>query len=162
MERTPRWKSGRPLYHAGTLEGGITKPIRYRPPKVRVRGKDPRMRSNELFDRFQLGNKALASLLELANLGPQYEELIRVLRSDSDTGYKEVGEVTRLVGRWVDEIIRCPENVLRTVYTPMAEVFALFVRTSCSLGVNRRREVVEALARLVPEDDRSGSTELVS
>ena len=117
-------RNNRPMYHAGMLESGISKS--HRPdtrtagvtvvsaPGARVRGKDPVMRTTDLFERFQLGNRALSSLLELANLGPRYETLKCSLRSDSATGYKEVGEVTRLVGLWVDEILRCPEHVIRT------------------------------------------------
>ena len=42
----------------------------------------------------------------------------------------------------------------------MAEVLVHFVRVAC--GANQKRAVVEALIRLVKEDDRVGSTELVS
>ena len=67
----------RPIFRAGELESGISKPRRpdsrtagvavVTPSWVRVRGSDPAMRTTRLFDRFQLGNKALASLLELAS-----------------------------------------------------------------------------------------------
>ena len=119
------------------------------------------MHSTCLFDRHQLGTQALAALLELSNLGPQYEMLKFSLRSEQSlSGYKDAGEVTRLVGLWVDGILGCAEGVLRTAYSPVAEVFALFVRSSCA--VNRKCDVVEVLARLVQEDDRRGSTELAS
>ena len=83
---------------------GVSKPRRadprtssvtvVKPPiKVRVRGSDPAMRTTGLFDRFQLGNKALGSLLELASLGPCYEELKRQMRFPSE---KRLERVSRL------------------------------------------------------------------
>ena len=74
--------------------------------------------------------------------------------------YKEEEERVWLVSLWVDELLKCPSHTLTTVYTPVAEAFTLFVRAACVPGGARQREVVEALTRLVTEDDRRGNCEL--
>ena len=120
----------------------------------RSRPVDPRMHSTDLFQSRQLGSLALSTLLELANMGDSYEALKFSLR------YVNAGEVNRLVCVWVDELLHCPHWPLRNTYSPVSEIFVTFVRAACD--ANRKRDVVEALARLVQEDDRRGNTELVS
>ena len=163
MEHPLRWSSGssyRPLYTPESVGSAVVKKPTHRPQrhhaKVRdkIRPKDPRMYSTGLFDHRQLGTQALASLLELANLGDRYESLKFTLRE------KDACEVNRLVGIWVEELLHCPPFPLRTYYSPVAEIFVTFLRAACD--VNCKRDIVEALARLVQEDDRQGSTELVS
>ena len=170
-EPTHRWSQGstsyRPLYTSESVRSAVAKKPTHRPPchhaKVRDRARpmDPRMHSNSLFDRRQLGSLALASLLELSNLGDRYESLKLTLRGvQSVGGQKDAREVNRIVGRWVEELLHCPPFPLRTYYSPVAEIFVTFLRAACD--VNCKRDIVEALARLVQEDDRQGSTELVS
>ena len=91
----------------------------------------------------------------------RYESLKFTLRDvQSFGGQKDACEVHRLVGTWVEEMLHSPDVVLRTSYSPVAEIFVVFLRAACA--ANRKCDIVEALARLVQEDDRRGSTELVS
>ena len=122
--------------------------------KNQSRPLDPRMYSNDLFQSRQLGSQALAALLELANLGSAYENLKHSLRGAG------AHEVHRRISDWVEEMLRLEHWPLKNRYSLMAEVLVNFVRVAC--GANQKRAVVEALTRLVQEDDRVGSTELVS
>ena len=120
----------------------------------RGRPLDPRVYSTDLFMSRQLGSLALSSLLELANLGSAYEDLKHFVQ------VADAHEAHRLISAWVEELLHVDHFPLKNKYSPMGEALVHFVRASC--GANQKRAVVEALIRLVKEDGRAGSTELVS
>ena len=121
-EPTHRWSEGgtssRPPPTAESVRSAVAKKPTHRPPchhakaRDRARPMDPRMHANNLFDRHQLGSLALASLLELSNLGDRYESLKLTLRGvQSVGGQKDAREVNRIVGRWVEELLHCPPSI---------------------------------------------------
>ena len=120
----------------------------------RGRPLDPRVYSNDLFMSRQLGSLALSSLLELANLGSAYEDLKHFVQ------VADAHEAHRRMSAWVEHLLNVNHFPLKNKFSPMSEVLVHFVRVACR--ANQKRAVVEALIRLVKEDGRAGSTELVS
>ena len=112
------------------------------------------MYSNDLFMSRQLGSLALSSLLELANLGSAYEDLKHFVQ------VADAHEAHLRMSAWVEHLLTVHHGLLKNQFSPMGEALVYFVRASC--GANQKRAVVEALIRLVKEDGRAGSTELVS